>query len=230
MDLQLKDKIVVVTGGAKGIGGAISTICAQEGAVAVIVDRDTVASQQIHDVLRARGGSAHTLCMDLSSAGNCEDIVRQTVSKFGRIDALANNAGINDQVGLEHGTPEEFVSSLERNLLHYYYMAHYSLPQLKSSRGAIVNISSKTALTGQGGTSGYVASKGAILGLTRGGLRDSGKRGDSRRGHDFALPEVARQLPFSRRKTEKRRRKDTFRKTNDHGRRDCEHGCITAFT
>ena len=57
--------------------------------------------------------------------------------------------------------------SLERNLLHYYNMAHYCVPHLKRSRGSIVNISSKTALTGQGGTSGYVASKGAILGMTR---------------------------------------------------------------
>ena len=78
-----------------------------------------------------------------------------------------NNAGVNDGVGLERGNPEEFVKSLERNLVHYYAMAHFALPALKKSRGSIVNISSKTAVTGQGGTSGYVASKGAILGLTR---------------------------------------------------------------
>jgi L-fucose dehydrogenase len=93
--------------------------------------------------------------------------VQQAISTFGRIDAVVNNAGINDKVGLEHGSPQEFTSSLERNLLHYYNMAHYALPHLKRAQGSIVNISSKTALTGQGGTSGYVASKGAILGLTR---------------------------------------------------------------
>ena len=78
-----------------------------------------------------------------------------------------NNAGVNDKVGLEHGGPEQYVESLGRNLLHYYNMTHYALPHLKKSRGAIVNISSKTALTGQGGTSGYASSKGAILALTR---------------------------------------------------------------
>ena len=78
-----------------------------------------------------------------------------------------NNAGVNDGVGLENGSPEKFVISLQRNLLHYYNMAHYALPALKKSQGSIVNIASKTAVTGQGGTSGYVAAKGAILALTR---------------------------------------------------------------
>jgi L-fucose dehydrogenase len=93
--------------------------------------------------------------------------VEQTLKQFGRLDALVNNAGVNDKVGLEYGSPEQFAASLGRNLLHYYGMAHYALPHLKQSRGSIVNIGSKTALTGQGGTSGYASSKGAILALTR---------------------------------------------------------------
>jgi len=162
MDLQLKNKVVLVTGGAKGIGAAITRMSAEEGAIAVAVDRDASACQQFHDDLRSQGLEASFITMDLASADNCNVIVEQTLASFGHIDALVNNAGINDKVGLEHGNPKEFVHSLERNLLHYYNMAH-----LKRSRGSIVNISSKTALTGQGGTSGYVASKGAILGMTR---------------------------------------------------------------
>jgi L-fucose dehydrogenase len=167
MDLQIKDKVVLVTGGAKGIGEAISKTCAQEGAVPVVVDRDAAACQFLQNEFQTRGCQAHAICVDLSAARNCQAAILETVSKFGRIDALVNNAGINDKVGLEHGNPEEFVSSLGRNLLHYYNMAHYSLPHLKHSRGTILNISSKTAVTGQGGTSGYVAAKGAILGMTR---------------------------------------------------------------
>jgi L-fucose dehydrogenase len=167
MDLQLRDKVVLVTGGARGIGAAITKACVQEGAVPVIVDRDLPACQQLHDELRAQSLQVSFIVMDLSQAANCEAIVQQAMATLGRIDALVNNAGINDGVGLEHGDPQRFVASLERNLLHYYYMAHYALPHLKRTRGPIVNISSKTALTGQGGTSGYVASKGAILGLTR---------------------------------------------------------------
>ena len=167
MDLQLKDKVVLVTGGAKGIGAAITRSCAQEGAIAVAVDRDTPACQRLQNELRALGLETSFIAMELASAENCKTIVQQAIATFDRIDALVNNAGINDKIGLEQGSPEAFVCSLERNLLHYYNMAHYSLPHLKHSRGAIVNISSKTAVTGQGGTSGYVASKGAILGMTR---------------------------------------------------------------
>jgi NAD(P)-dependent dehydrogenase (short-subunit alcohol dehydrogenase family) len=104
---------------------------------------------------------------ELSAPQACANAVDQTLGKCGRIDALVNNAGVNDKVGLEHGSPENFVASLSRNLVHFYAFAHYALPALKKSRGSIVNISSKTAVTGQGGTSGYVASKGAILALTR---------------------------------------------------------------
>jgi L-fucose dehydrogenase len=79
---------------------------------------------------------------------------------------LVNNAGINDNAGLDAGR-EAFVASLENNLIHYYVMAHHCVPHLKATRGAIVNVSSKTALTGQGNTSGYCASKGGQLSLTR---------------------------------------------------------------
>lgn len=167
MDLQIKDKVVLVTGGAKGIGEAISKACVQEGAIPVVMDRDAEACERLQKELQTRSPQVQVICADLSTAGGCEDAIHKTVSKFGRIDALVNNAGINDKVGLERGSPEEFVASLGRNLLHYYNMAHYSLPHLKKTQGAIVNISSKTAVTGQGGTSGYVAAKGAILGMTR---------------------------------------------------------------
>src|SRR5260370_3885227 len=103
----------------------------------------------------------------LSVVKACASAVETGVNTLGHLDALVNNAGVNDGVGLERGDPEEFVKSLERNLVHYYAMAHYALPALKKARGSIVNISSKTAVTGQGGTSGYVAAKGAMLGLTR---------------------------------------------------------------
>jgi L-fucose dehydrogenase len=167
MDLQLKDKVVIVTGGGKGIGAAISRACAQEGAIAVIVDRDTLSGEKIAEELRGLGATAHVIGADLTLPANCRAAVESTVERCGRIDALVNNAGINDRIGLETGSPEEFVRSLERNLLHYYCMAHYALPHLKRGRGPIVNISSKTAVTGQGGTSGYVAAKGGVLGLTR---------------------------------------------------------------
>jgi L-fucose dehydrogenase len=167
MDLQLKDKVIIVTGGAKGIGAAIVHACAAEGAIPVIVDRDAQAGKGLQTELQKNGSSCGLITADLDSPENCAQSIEQTLKKFGRIDALVNNAGRNDKVGLENGSPEEYVASLHRNLVHYYSMAHYALPHLKRSRGAIVNIGSKTAVTGQGSTSGYASSKGAIMALTR---------------------------------------------------------------
>jgi L-fucose dehydrogenase len=167
MDFELKDKVVLITGGAKGIGAAVVRTVAQEGAIPVIVDRDQEAAEKLHAELRHRGSVSCSVVAELATAEACSRAVEQTLKKLGRIDALVNNAGVNDGVGLEKGTPDQFVASLQRNLLHYYNMAHYALPHLKRTGGSIVSISSKTAATGQGGTSGYVASKGAILAMTR---------------------------------------------------------------
>lgn len=167
MDLELKDKVVIVTGGAKGIGAAIVHACAAEGAIPVIVGRDAESGRQVQGEVEKKGGRCGLITVDLATADSCARSVNETISKFGRIDALVNNAGRNDKVGLEQGSPDEYVASLNRNLVHYYSMAHYCLPHLKKAHGSIVNIGSKTAVTGQGSTSGYASSKGAIMALTR---------------------------------------------------------------
>src|SRR6266850_1634057 len=159
MDLQLKHKVVLITGGAKGIGAAI--------AIAVIVDRDADAANKLRGEMKSEGKACKTIHADLSSPEECSSAVEQTIREFGGLDVLVNNAGINDKIGLENGTPERFEASLKRNLFHCYNMAHYALHALKKSRGCIANIASKVAMTGQGGTSGYAAAKGAILALTR---------------------------------------------------------------
>jgi L-fucose dehydrogenase len=167
MDLQLKDAVVLITGGAKGIGGAITRACAEEGAIPVIVDRDAEAGKRIEKELGARKIQCKWIGIDLTSSESCRTAVEESTRTFGRIHSLVNNAGVNDKVGLESGTPDDYLASLRRNLLHYFDMAHFCLPYLKKSRGSILNIASKTAITGQGGTSGYASSKGAILALTR---------------------------------------------------------------
>jgi L-fucose dehydrogenase len=167
MDLQLKGKVVLVTGGANGIGAAVVRGCAREGATPVLVDKDGEAGKLLQTELQKSGASCGAICADLAPAANCAAAIEATLRDFGRLDVLVNNAGINDNAGLEHGNPEKFLRSLELNLLHYYNMAHYALPALKKSQGCIINIASKVAITGQGGTSGYAAAKGAILALTR---------------------------------------------------------------
>ena len=167
MDLRLDDHVVLITGGGKGIGAAITRASVREGAIPVVVDKDQPACEKLFADLKLARARGHYVIADLQRPDNCAKAVEETAQTFGRIDALVNNAGVNDGVGLEHGSPEKFIGSLQLNLLHYYNMTHFTLPHLKRTRGSIVSISSKTAVTGQGNTSGYVASKGAILAMTR---------------------------------------------------------------
>ncbi len=162
MDMGLKGKVVIVTGGAAGIGGAISELLAAEGAVPVIFARRAPDAAW----LATLGPAAGWVQVELSDDDQCRAAVAEARARFGRIYGLVNNAGINDGVGIEAG-PAAFRASLDLNLIHYYLMVHLLAEDIKSSGGAIVNISSKTAITGQGNTSAYVAAKAAQLGLTR---------------------------------------------------------------
>ena len=167
MDLKLKDKVFIVTGGGKGIGSAICRALADEKACPVIVGRAEQEAHQLASKITSGGGRAAVYVTDLGDNDRCKAIVDFTIEKFDRIDGVVNNAGVNDGVGLEHGNLAAFKHSVLTNLLHYYDLVHHAVPELKKTKGSVVNISSKTAITGQGGTSGYVASKGAQLALTR---------------------------------------------------------------
>ena len=164
MDLNLKDKIIIVSGGAKGIGEGIVKVLAAEGEMPVIIGRNEEDNLK---TIQAVDGKAAQIVAELTQPEACERAINEVIRQFGRIDGLVNNAGVNDGVGLEKGDYERFMASLHRNLVHYYLLAHYSLPELKRSKGAIVNIGSKTAETGQGNTSAYAAANGGRNALTR---------------------------------------------------------------
>ncbi|MGV3559043.1 SDR family oxidoreductase [Larkinella arboricola] len=167
MNLNLTEKVIIVTGGAKGIGEGISTVLAAEGAIPVIVGRNEADNQRTVEALTAIGAQSFQIVAELTRPDECKKAVEQTLARFGRIDGLVNNAGVNDGVGLENGDYERFMQSLHKNMVHYYLMAHHALPALKASKGAIVNITSKTAETGQGNTSAYAAANGGRNALTR---------------------------------------------------------------
>lgn len=167
MDLNLREKVFIVTGGAKGIGRAIVLALAKEGAIPVIVGRRQEDNLVVQNEVEFIGGRALSIEAELSEPSACERAVTETLRVFGRIDGLVNNAGQNDGVGLASGNYERFVASLHKNLIHYYLMAHHALDALKDAKGSIVNISSKTAETGQGNTSAYAASNGGRNALTR---------------------------------------------------------------
>lgn len=219
MDLQLAGKAVIVTGGGSGIGAAISLGLAREGAIPVIFGRDPLSAEFDRE-LHALQPAALFCRVELTDDAACRDAVERSVAALGALHGLINNAGVNDKVGLEDGRAA-FLASIDRNLTHCYVMAHLCLPHLRASRGAIVNIASKTALTGQGHTSGYVASKGALLALTREwavAMRDDGirvnavipaevmtpmYRAELDREPDPAarLAEITRRIPLGRRMT-----------------------------
>jgi len=163
MDLQLKDKIIIVTGGAKGIGEGITKVLAAEGAFPVILGRSAADNQLLVDTI----GTGAQIPVELGNPAQCKAAVSEVISRYGRIDGVVNNAGINDGVGLESGNYQQLIKSLHNNLIHYYMVVQAALPALIASRGAIVNISSKVAETGQGGTSGYAASNGGRNAFTR---------------------------------------------------------------
>ncbi|HVW97617.1 MAG TPA: SDR family oxidoreductase [Mucilaginibacter sp.] len=167
MDLGLKEKVIVVTGGAKGIGAGIVKSLAAEGAIPVIVGRNETDNLQMVKEIEVSGGQAYQVVAELTDPSACKKAVSVVLQQFGRIEGLVNNAGVNDGIGLEGGSYEQFMASLHKNVVHYYLMAHYALPALKESKGAILNITSKTADTGQGNTSGYAASNGGRNALTR---------------------------------------------------------------
>jgi L-fucose dehydrogenase len=167
MDLQLKDKLIIVSGGAKGIGRGIVHSLAWEGAIPFIIGRSEEDNLKVVAEVEAAGGKAYQYAAELADPLQCGDAVKDVLDRFGRIDGLVNNAGVNDGVGLESGNYAAFMASLHKNLVHYYLLVQHALPALKRSKGAIVNITSKTAETGQGNTSAYAAANGGRNALTR---------------------------------------------------------------
>jgi L-fucose dehydrogenase len=162
MQTDLTGKVVVVTGAARGIGAATARAFSKEGAWVVMVDRDAQAGTMLERTL----AKSLFIEADLTVESSCAEVVDRAVRQFKSLDVLVNNAGVNDSVSLEAG-PTAFLGSLKKNLLHVYNLTHFAREALERSKGSIVNVSSKVAETGQGGTSGYAAAKGAIHALTR---------------------------------------------------------------
>ena len=166
MNLGLEGKVALVTGGAKGIGAAVVRSFFEEGAQVAILDRNPEIAQSLINEIGCKKEEIFCVPSELTEESACREAVEKIIQKTGRIDHLIHNAGTNDGVGLD-STPESFFSSLRKNLIHVFSLTHYSLDELIKNKGSIVNIGSKVAVTGQGGTSGYAASKGAINALTR---------------------------------------------------------------
>lgn len=166
MDLNLSDKVIIVTGGARGIGESIVRKLANENAIPCIIDINQQLADNLVNTLQQNNQQGFAVIADLTQPEQCKKAIDNIIDKFGSLDGIVNNAGLNDGVSLENGTYEKFIQSLKVNAAHYFSITHYALNALKNSKGSIVNICSKVAQTGQGGTSGYAAANGVRFGLT----------------------------------------------------------------
>jgi len=166
MNLNLKDKVIIVTGGARGIGESIVRKLAEEGAIPCIIDLDETLAHQLCDELTRDNKKCFVAIADLTDPDQCRQAINKIIATYHTIDGLVNNAGLNDGVGLENGNYEKFIRSLKLNGVHYYMMTELVQPFLQMSKGSIVNICSKVAITGQGNTSGYAAGNGMRLAMS----------------------------------------------------------------
>ena len=176
MNLGLQGKVVLVTGGAKGIGAAIARSFAKEGATVSIVDRNPVVASELVEQIKQDNGQAFCIPTELTNEEACRNAVEKTIETGHGLDVLVHNAGTNDGVGLD-SSPSDFLESLRKNLFHVFALTHFALDKLVESKGNVINVGSKVAVTGQGGTSGYAASKGAMNALTREWALDLADRG-----------------------------------------------------
>ena len=166
MNLGLERKVALVTGGAKGIGAAIVRSFCKEGAIVSIADRNFRVAESLINEIEATPDKAFCIHTELTDEKACRKAIEETLKRAGRIDFLVHNAGTNDGVGLT-SNPSKFFESLKKNLLHVFSLTHFALEELIKNKGVIINVGSKVAETGQGGTSGYAAAKGAMNALTR---------------------------------------------------------------
>lgn len=169
--LTLEGKSFVVTGGALGIGGAISDAAAAAAARVLVVDRDAGAGAARVDRITAAGGTAVFLQADLATHAGCRAAVEQAVAAFGTVDVLCNNVGIQPPASYqtaEDTTEEMWDQIMAVNVKSYFLTAKYAIPHMRSrGGGAIINIASVQGLQSAPLVPAYAASKGAALSLTR---------------------------------------------------------------
>lgn len=165
---KLKDKVIIVTGGDSGLGRAASVAFVKEGAKVVIVylneTRDALDTKRY---LESLGGECLLIKGDISKHSTCKQVVKEVIDKYGKIDVLVNNAGVQyQQDRLEDISDEQFDWTMKVNIYGMFYLTKEVLPYLKSG-ASIINLSSVTTFWGEPQLIDYVTTKGAIVGFTR---------------------------------------------------------------
>jgi NAD(P)-dependent dehydrogenase (short-subunit alcohol dehydrogenase family) len=173
--MKLKDKVAIVTGGAKGIGWGISKILIEKGAKVAVVDWDEEAGHTSVEAFTADGAEALFIKCDVSDEGQVKAMIDKTLERFGRIDILVNNAGIGMYKTILDTSAEEWDLCQKVNLKGTFLCSKYAIPHMQEiGKGAIVNISSVHSRSTANGVAPYSSTKGGITALTRGMAIDYG--------------------------------------------------------
>ena len=169
MDLKIKDKIAIVTGGGSGIGRAISLRLAAEGAKVVVADLKKDAAQMIVEEIKARGSAGLAIGCDATSPGDVDTMVRKTLTDYGVIDILVNNVGGGSGTGLVAETlVDNWDKTIEINLKSAFLCCRaVAQAMIKRKQGRIVSISSVSGKTGEALIGAYCAAKFGVIGLTQ---------------------------------------------------------------
>ena len=173
--MRFDGKIIVITGAASGIGEGAARRFAAEGATLVLGDKDADGLAKV--AASFDGTTVETLEADVSDMAACEALVAHAIDKFGRIDVLVNDAGVDHLGKLDEGDLSEFTKVIETDLYGVVHMSRAAIATLRANKGCIVNVSSVSGLGGDWNHSFYCAAKGAVTNFTRALAMDEAKHG-----------------------------------------------------
>ncbi|HCO67902.1 MAG TPA: short-chain dehydrogenase [Dysgonomonas sp.] len=175
----LENKVAIVTGGGSGFGKAMSLLYVEEGAKVVVSDIDESKAMDTVNEIRSKGGDAVFVKADVGRPEDNENLVKEAVETYGRLDIAFNNAGIGGASALIGDYPiNAWDKIIQINLSSVFYGMHYQIPQmLKNGGGVIVNMSSILGQVGFAGAAGYVAAKHGVVGLTKNVALEYGQKG-----------------------------------------------------
>lgn len=174
---KLQDKVVIITGGAGGIGSGMAKAMVKEGAIVTIVDLNEVAGKEMEKELQAFSPQSMFLQADLMDRENLGQIIKTVVDKYGRLDVLVNNAHASKQITIEETTQADLDLSFGTGFYPTFYLMQAALPYLKESKGNIINFASGAGLEGHETQAAYAAAKEAIRGLSRVAANEWGRFG-----------------------------------------------------
>jgi NAD(P)-dependent dehydrogenase (short-subunit alcohol dehydrogenase family) len=170
-------RAALVTGAAMGIGAAVAELLAERGAAVAVVDRDGASLEEVARRLRGAGAEVETVIGDVRHPDVLEEAVARAVQRFGRLDVLSNNAGVQRYGTLETTTDELWDEVYEINLKSIFRLSRLAIPHLRETRGNIVNMASVQGLASQANVVAYASAKHALIGLTRAAAVDHAAEG-----------------------------------------------------